>query len=113
MARAHSYWYRNYMDSANSTNPTGWTSTVSGNYSYTEFIDRVIYDKLSNVEKELEYYMGKLADKVDEELISLIKDPEVKSCPEFMKSAQLFDPENLWSEPLCLKLKNAQSVAQK
>lgn len=115
MALAASEYYKTYIDSANSTQPTTvWSSTaVSGNYSYTEFIDQLLFDRLGRQEDEIKYYIDKLADKVDEDLLKAIKSPEVKSCVEFMKSAQTFDPKNLWSEPLCLNLNDAQSVAQK
>lgn len=112
MALAASEYYKTYIDSANSTQPTTvWSSTaVSGNYRYTEFIDQLLFDRLGKREDEIKYYIGKL---VDEDLLKAIKFPEEKGCVEFMKSAQTFDPKNLWSEPLCLNLKNVQSVAQK
>lgn len=100
MALQGSRYYQMYIDTANSTQPTSvWTSNaVSGNYRYTEFIDQLIFDRLGKVQDQIKYYIDKLADKVDEDILNTLKCQNVLlDRPPDKK--YLFDPKNLWSVP--------------
>jgi hypothetical protein len=105
-------WY-DHLDVANSSGTSVWSSTaVSGNYSsYTQFIDSLIFDRLGKVEEEIKYYMNKLSKKVDDDILKALKSTNamLETAPQ---EECLFDPENLWSEPTCLKIKNVPSVGQ-
>jgi hypothetical protein len=105
--------YYSDWDSANSTGESVWSSTaVSGNYSYTQFIDSLVFDRLAKVEKQINYYMSKLAKRVDQDILDAMKPVNI-SLEKPPDQEVVFDPENLWSEPSCLNVKNAQNVGQK
>jgi hypothetical protein len=75
----------------------GWTSTTaSENFRYTEFVNDILPDRLSKVENQINYYISKLAKKVDKDILDSLKAINIK-LEKPPSEKVLFDPENLWS----------------
>ena len=100
MALQGKYYYEMYMDTANSTNngSSMWSSSfVSGNYKSSEFVDRLIFDRLEIKEPEpdVSYYLRK---HIDRDILNAVKNANILLDRPPQKE-YLFDPVNLWSVP--------------